>query len=276
VAEIPDSAEPHPPATSPEAPPEPARHLAPRRDLPAPAGAGRRPRRHTARDLAQIAVFAALIAALGLPGTISIGSTAVPITLQTLGVMLAGAVIGARKGLAAVAVFEVLVLAGLPLLAGGRPGGPQNFTVSPSAGYLYGFLAGAFVIGLLTARILPAYPLWLGIVVTAFGGIVVIYAFGVPWTAAVAHLPMWTAALDSLKFLPGDAIKVVATAVVAKQVHRAYPGLIPPTGRRDRVGRRASASAVARSSASSEAPGPSGSSGSSGPSGSPGSSAGSR
>ncbi len=126
------------------------------------------------------------------------------------------------------------MLAGLPLLAGGR-GGPQYFTVSPSAGYLYGFLAGVVVIGLLTARILPAYPLWQGIAVTALGGIVVVYAFGVPWTAAVLHLPLWTAAVDSLKFLPGDAIKVVATAVVAKQVHRAYPGLIRPTGRRARV-----------------------------------------
>ena len=133
-----------------------------------------------------------MIAALGLPGTLYLGSTAVPITLQTLGVMLAGAILGARKGLAAVAVFEVLVLAGLPLLAGGR-GGPQYFTVSPSAGYLYGFLAGVVVIGLLTARILPAYPLWQGIAVTALGGIVVVYAFGIPWTAAVLHLPLWTA-----------------------------------------------------------------------------------
>ncbi|HEY7811867.1 MAG TPA: hypothetical protein VIC62_01435, partial [Nakamurella sp.] len=58
--------------------------------------AGRPGRRHTARDLAQIAVFAALIAALGLPGTLYLGSTAVPITLQTLGVMLAGAILGAR------------------------------------------------------------------------------------------------------------------------------------------------------------------------------------
>ena len=195
-----------------------------------PASPGR-PRRHTARDLAQIAVFAALIAALGLPGTLTIGTTGVPITLQSLGVMLAGAILGARKGLAAVAVFEVLVFAGLPLLAGGV-GGPQYFTVSPRAGYLYGFLVGVIVIGLLTARILPAYPLWLGILVTALGGVVVVYAIGIPWTAVVLHLPLWTALVDALKFLPGDAIKVVATAVVAKQVHRAYPGLIAPVGRR--------------------------------------------
>jgi biotin transport system substrate-specific component len=183
-------------------------------------------RRSTARDLAQVAVFAALIAALGIPGVLTLGSTAVPITLQTLGVMLAGAILGPWKGLAAVGVFEVLTLCGLPLLAGGR-GGPAVFTVAPSAGYLYGFLAGALVIGALTRLILPRYPLWLGILVTALGGIVVIYAIGVPWTATVLHLPLWAAVADAGKFLPGDAIKVVVTALVARQVHRAYPGLIP-------------------------------------------------
>lgn len=182
-------------------------------------------RRSTARDLAQIAVFAALIAALGVPGAFSIGIGPVPITLQTLGVMLAGALLGARKGLLAVAVFELLVLCGLPLLAGGR-GGPAQFLSSPSAGYLWGFLLGAVVIGALTRLILPAYPLWLGIIVTAVGGIGAIYLIGVPWTAVRSHLPLWTAIADSGKFLPGDAIKVVITALVAKQVHRGYPGLL--------------------------------------------------
>jgi len=182
-------------------------------------------RRSTARDLAQIAVFAALIAALGLPGSFSIGIGPVPITAQTLGVMLAGAILGARKGVLAVAVFEALVMCGLPLLAGGR-GGPSVFFASPSAGYLWGFSLGAAVIGALTRRILPAYPLWLGIVVTAVGGIGAIYLIGVPWTAVRTGLPLWTAVADSGKFLPGDAIKVVVTALVAKQVHRGYPGLM--------------------------------------------------
>lgn len=183
-------------------------------------------RRHaTARDLAQIAVFAALIAALGLPGTLYIGSSGVPITLQTMGVILAGAILGPWKGLAAVAVFDALTFAGLPLLAGGR-GGPGWFTVQPSAGYAWGFLLGAFLVGLATRMILPKYPLWLGIVVTAIGGIAGIYAIGVPWLAAVTHTPLWAALAGNAIYLPGDALKVVATAVVAKQVHRAYPGLI--------------------------------------------------
>lgn len=187
-------------------------------------------RRGTSRDLAQVAVFAALIAALGVPGTLYLGNSGVPITLQTMGVMLAGAILGPWKGLASVGVFEVLTFAGLPLLAGGR-GGPAFFTVQPTAGYAWGFLLGAFLVGLLTRMILPKYPLWLGIAVTALGGMLGVYLIGVPYLAAVTHTPLWTAFVGNFIYFPGDVMKVVATAVIAKQVHRAYPGLIAP-GRR--------------------------------------------
>lgn len=187
-----------------------------------------------ARDLAQIAIFAALIAALGLPGALAIGAVAVPITFQTLGVMLAGAVLGARKGFLAVLLFLALTAAGLPLLSGGR-GGLVWFTTSPSAGYVYGWLLGVFLIGYFTSRLLPKYPFWPALGATALGGIVAIYLLGVPVTALNLGLPLWVAAVDSAKFLPGDIIKVVVTVLVAGQVHRAYPGLIPRRTRRSDV-----------------------------------------
>lgn len=190
-----------------------------------PLTSGRAVRRSSSRELARIAIFAALIAALGVPGSVTLGALPVPITLQTLAVMLAGAVLGARKGFLAVLLFCVLAAAGLPLLSGGR-GGISWFTTSPSAGYLYGWMLGAAVIGFLTARILPRYPLWLAFLITALGGIVVVYAVGVPVTAFNVHVPLWAAALDALKFIPGDVVKVAVTVLVARQVHRAYPGLI--------------------------------------------------
>jgi len=179
----------------------------------------------SARDLAQIAIFAALIAALGLPGALAIGAIAVPITFQSLGVMLAGAILGARKGFFAVLLLLALTAAGLPLLSGGR-GGLVWFTTSPAAGYLYGWLLGAAVIGYLTARLLPKYSFWKALGATALGGVVAIYLLGIPVTAINLGLPLWVAALDSLKFIPGDLLKVVVTVLVAGQVHRAYPGLI--------------------------------------------------
>lgn len=183
-------------------------------------------RRNTARDLAQIAIFAALIAALGLPGTIPIGPTGVPITLQTLGVMLAGGVLGARKGFFAVLVFLVLATAGLPLLAGGRGG--LGIWVAPSAGYLVGFLAGVLVVGRLTVRILPRYPLWQGILVNMIGGALVIYLFGVTWLAF--RVGFGAAVVGALPFFPGDLLKAIVAALVVKQVHRSYPGLISAAG----------------------------------------------
>ncbi|MFC4126737.1 biotin transporter BioY [Nocardia rhizosphaerae] len=177
-----------------------------------------------ARDLAQIAVFAALIAALGLPGAITVGFSGVPITLQTLGVILTGAILGARKGTAAVAVFIALTMIGLPLLSGGRTG--LTALASPTAGYLIGWLPATVVIGWLTAALLPRYPFVAGLLVNALGGIVVIYLFGIAGLLVRTDLGLWAAVSSNFAFVPGDLAKVVIATAVAKSVHRAYPGLI--------------------------------------------------
>nr|WP_174552116.1 biotin transporter BioY [Nocardia sienata] len=178
----------------------------------------------TARDMAQIAVFAALIAALGLPGAITVGFTGVPITVQTLGVLLAGAVLGPRKGTAAVAVFIALTLIGLPLLSGGRTG--LTALAGPSAGYLVGWIPTALFIGVLTARLVPKYPVLPALLINAAGGIVVIYFFGTLGLLLRTDIALWAAITSNGVYLPGDLLKVVVATMVAKGVHRAYPGLI--------------------------------------------------
>lgn len=177
----------------------------------------------TGRDMAQVAVFAALIAALGLPGAITVGFSGVPITLQTLGVLLAGAVLGARKGTGAVLVFIALTIIGLPLLSGGRTG--LTALAGPSAGYLIGWIPAALVIGLLTERILPKYPAPLALLINAFGGLVVIYLFGTVGLLLRTDLGAVEAITANGAFIPGDLAKVVVATVVAKGVHRAYPGV---------------------------------------------------
>ena len=183
------------------------------------------PARGATRDLAQIAVFAALIVVLGLPGQLSIGSAGVPITLQTLGVMLAGALIGWRKGALSVVTVIVIGLA-LPVLAGGRT--TLTSLAGPTAGFLVGWIPAVIVIGLLTALMMPRYRLIPGLLITILGGIVVIYAVGVAGMLLRTDLTLGAALAANGVFLPGDLAKAVVTAVVAQQVHRARPGLIAP------------------------------------------------
>jgi biotin transport system substrate-specific component len=179
--------------------------------------------RFSSRDLALVASFAALIAVLGLPGSVNLFGNAVPVTLQTLGIMLAGSILGWKRGALSVLVLLVLVAAGLPLLSGGRGGLAVFF--GPSAGYLIGWVLGAAVIGWLVQRRLPAYPMWWGGLANVVGGIGAVYLVGIPVQAAVTHTSVLVAAVGSLAFLPGDSIKVVVATAVASAVHRGYPGI---------------------------------------------------
>ncbi|AQZ62639.1 Substrate-specific component BioY of biotin ECF transporter [[Actinomadura] parvosata subsp. kistnae] len=185
----------------------------------------RKQRGFAMRTLARVAVFAALIAVLGLPGSLNVFGNAVPITLQTMGVMLAGAVLGSWRAALAVVVLLVLVAAGLPLLAGGR-GGLGVFT-GPSAGYLVGWVAGAAVTGWLVERGGRDPGLVRLIVACLVGGVGVIYLFGIPVQALVTGISLRRAAWLSLIFLPGDVIKAVLASLVARGTQRAYPDAVP-------------------------------------------------
>jgi biotin transport system substrate-specific component len=179
----------------------------------------------SATGLALIAVFVGIIAALGLVPGIVIPGVAVPITLQSLGVMLAGSVLGRWRGAAAALVFLLLVALGLPLLAGGRGGLGVFFT--PSAGFLIGFPFAAFVIGWLTERFDAAGSLGKLIAINVLGGIVVLYAFGIVGLSVIGQLSLAGATVISAVFLPGDLAKAVVAALVARGVHQALPGLLP-------------------------------------------------
>ncbi|MFB4288790.1 biotin transporter BioY [Nonomuraea sp. ATR24] len=179
-------------------------------------------------DVARVAVFAALIAALGLvPGLNLFGP--VPITLQTLGVMLAGAILGSWRAALAVGVFILLVAAGLPLLAGFR-GGLGVFT-GPSVGFLLGWLPGAALIGWIVERGGRSPGIGRLLVASLAGGLGVVYLVGIPLWALVGGLTLGQAALLTLGFVPGDVAKAVLTAFVARGTQRAYPDAVPAVHR---------------------------------------------
>ncbi|MTD27353.1 biotin transporter BioY [Erwinia sorbitola] len=175
------------------------------------------------RDIVYIALFAAITAALGLFPAFSLPVIAVPITAQTLGPMLAGAIAGAKRGALALVLFVVLVAIGLPLLAGGRGG--LGIFLGPSGGFILAWPLAALLIGYLYQRNLRSLTLAKEVMFLALGGVVLIYSAGIPWIAMVAGLSLKQAALGSLGFLPGDIVKVVLAVLIVRAVRRAYPTL---------------------------------------------------
>ncbi|MBA9031601.1 biotin transporter BioY [Rhizobium leguminosarum] len=181
------------------------------------------------RDLVLTALFAAIIVALGLLPPISLGFIPVPITAQSLGVMMAGVVLGARRGAIAVLIVLVLVAIGLPVLSGGR-GGLAIFA-SPTAGFLIGWIFAAFVTGYLSERLVNEQQSGLVQTVSFFltamaGGIVVLYAFGITYLATVAGFGFQKAFIGSMAFIPGDVIKAFVAALLGRAVMVGYP-LLP-------------------------------------------------
>lgn len=173
------------------------------------------------KDVVYIALFAALTAALAVFPPITIPAIGVPVTAQTLGVMLAGGILGARRGALAMILFLVLVAAGLPLLAGGR-GGIGVFA-GPSAGFVFGFVAGAFVVGWLIERGWRGLGFGRAMTATTLGGIVAVYLVGIPWLAVVAEMSLWNATIAAGAFVPGDLIKAAIASAVVLGVKRSYP-----------------------------------------------------
>ncbi|MEM9383943.1 MAG: biotin transporter BioY [Pseudomonadota bacterium] len=172
--------------------------------------------------LVQVAVFAALIGALGLLPPIPLGFTPVPITLQTLGVMLAGLLLGPTRGALACVVLLLLVAAGLPVLAGGRGG--LGVFLGPTAGFLWAWPLGALVAGSCVPRGVGV-RFWRALLGAVIGGIVVVYLGGVAWLATAGGLGWDRATLTTLAFLPGDVVKAALAASAAVSVSRALPPL---------------------------------------------------
>ncbi len=133
--------------------------------------------------------------------------TPVPITGQTLGVLLVGAALGSRRGALALLAYLSEGAAGLPVFAGGGFG--LAWLVGPTAGYLWGLPLAAWVVGRLAERGWDRGP------AKAAAGMVIgnlsIYLVGLPWLAAFVGVERVLFA-GLLPFVPGDLIKVALAA----------------------------------------------------------------
>ncbi len=141
--------------------------------------------------------------------------TPVPITLQTLGVLLTGAALGSRRGALAMLVYLAEGAAGLPVFAGGSGG--LIHLLGFTAGYLWSYPIAAFVVGLLCEKRLDRS--FLTSAISMLPGSVIIYAMGIPWLAVVLHISITKALLLGLvPFIPGDLLKLIIAAALLPTV----------------------------------------------------------
>ena len=169
------------------------------------------------KELIIIPLFSALIC-IGAFIKIPIGI--VPVSLQTVFVLLAGLILGSRRGSIAVALYVTLGLIGLPVFTNG--GGPQ-YVLSPTFGYLIGMIFGAFVTGLITEKTSRR-----NVFVNfgaAFLGLFVIYTFGVTWLFLIKNFYLGGQApigalikAGFLVFLPAAEFWCVVSAIVGKRM----------------------------------------------------------
>lgn len=192
--------------------------------LPGANGTTRRPFL-SGRDIALIAVFAGITAALGLIPAFYTPFSPAPITAQSLGIALAGAVLGGKRGFFSQLLFVALVAIGLPLLAGGRGGFGVFFTAT--AGFIVGYVICAGLVGWATYRFANPYSIWKGIIVNLITGMFILYGFGIAGMMIVAKMGFTAAIVANAPFLPGDLLKMIVAALIAYGVHKSVPGLMP-------------------------------------------------
>jgi biotin transport system substrate-specific component len=191
-------------------------------------------RRWNATDLGLIAVFAALVAGAALVPGLAVNGFGVPITFQSLAVMLTGLVLGPGRGFAAVGLYILLGLAGLPIFSQGRSG--LGILAGPSAGYIIAFPIAALLVGWLATvvirRTTKTRALWLFLSATVTS-VVVVHSLGVAGIALNTKATLEQAFLSDVVFYPGDVVKNLLAAVIAVALHRAFPDILVRRVRRN-------------------------------------------
>jgi len=175
---------------------------------------GERPGRGRLAERAGIVLAGACILALSARVVIALPWTPVPITGQTLGVLLIGALLGSTGGALSAATYLLAGAAGLPVFAAG---GGAGYLLGPTGGYLLGFLPAAWLTGRLFergwGRRRTTALLALGI------GDAALFLPGLAWLAmfvpAKALLPA-----GLISFMPGEAVKVPLAAILVSRLRR--------------------------------------------------------
>ena len=166
------------------------------------------------KNMLYAAMFAAIVAVLGLMPPIPLPFIPVPITLQTMGVMLAGSFLGKRLGF-------MIVLLGVPILSGGRGG--MAVLAGPTGGFFIVWPFAAFLIGFLVEKSWKNINIAKYIVANIIGGIVLVYLVGAIYLSYITKMPIDKAFLATMAFIPGDMLKAVVVSILCYKLKEISP-----------------------------------------------------
>lgn len=173
------------------------------------------------KEMILVSMFAALTA---VGAFIRVPIPYVPFTLQFLFILFAGMLLGKKLGLLSQVAYLLVGLIGVPVFAGG--GGP-SYVLQPTFGYLVGFAAGAYVVGLVVEKIRgEGFTKYF---CSALAGLTVVYSFGVTYLYLILNFflhqsftfanALW---IGAVVCLPGDLFLSVLAAAVSVRVLRSY------------------------------------------------------
>ncbi|WP_259425246.1 biotin transporter BioY [Bacillus velezensis] len=180
-------------------------------------------------EMMHIAVFTAIMGLLGLLPPLFLSFTPVPITLQTIGVLLSGSILKPKAAFLSQLLFLLIVACGAPLLSGGRGGFGVFF--GPSAGYLIAYPLAALLLSLSIQGLRSTAVPHLFIRQFLFG-VLFLYVIGIPVQAFMMHIDILTAVKLSLIYVPGDLLKAAAASFAAVRIRKTLQAsrLLPTKG----------------------------------------------
>lgn len=159
-------------------------------------------------------MFFVLATALGAYVRIPVPGTPIPITLQTFFVVLSGAVLGKKLGLASQAAYISLGAIGCPVFQGYASGVAHIF--GPTGGYLIGFMAASFLTGKMLEKRRPNI---FKIIISFVAGNIALYTMGVLWLMFIYRMNFISAAaIGVLPFLAVEAVKIAAAAIIYQKI----------------------------------------------------------
>lgn len=160
-------------------------------------------------------LFFTWLTMLGAQVAVPLPPDGVPMTFQTLAVLLAALCIGPRLGTASMVLYLVVGMVGAGVFAQGEKG--MVAILGQSGGYLIGFVACQPVVGRIARRPDGSVRGWLAMIVAVLAGEAVIFGIGVPWLAWVNGFGLWRAIEGGLlPFLPGAVVKAALAVLIGR------------------------------------------------------------